>query len=64
MAARRLMQGRGQDGAVPQKRCGTPRERTFKGEYQHLPNLRTRRFMCASWQDAPLISRSRPMAQN
>jgi hypothetical protein len=58
------MQGRGQYGAVPQKRCGTPRERTFKGEYQHLPNLRTRRFMRASWQDAPLISRSRPMARS
>jgi hypothetical protein len=58
------MQGRGQDGAVPQKRCGTPRERTFKGENQHLPNLRARRFMRASWQDAPLISRSRPMARS
>jgi hypothetical protein len=58
------MQGRGQHGAVTQQRHGTPRERTFKGENQHLPNLRARRFMRASWQDAPLISRSRPMAQN
>jgi hypothetical protein len=52
------MQGRGQHGAIAQKRRGTPRERTFKGENQHVPNLRARRFMRASWQDAPLISRS------
>jgi hypothetical protein len=64
LAARCIMQGRGQHGAVPQKRCGTPRERTFKGENQHVSNLRARRFMRASWQDVPLISRSRPMAQN
>jgi hypothetical protein len=58
------MQGRGQHGAITQQRRGTLRERAFKGENQHGSNLRARHFMRASWQDVPLISRSRPMARS
>jgi hypothetical protein len=64
LAPRCIMQGRGQHCAITQQRCGTALARTFKGENQHVPNLCARRFMRASWQDVPLISRSRPMARS